>query len=48
VSDVLALKPVFFQAVPPASARYDIAPSGLIDVTHVLSLKPIFFVGCTP
>jgi hypothetical protein len=48
VSDVLALKPLFFVTVPPGSPRYDIVPSGLIDVTDVLSLKPIFFVGCTP
>jgi hypothetical protein len=48
VSDVLALKPVFFQSVPPASARYDIVPGGLIDVTDVLSMKPVFFVGCVP
>jgi len=47
ISDVLALKPVFGTAVPPTSARYDIAPSGAINITDVLALKPPFGTSCS-
>jgi hypothetical protein len=46
IQDVLALKPVFNQAVPPASPRYDIVPSKTITVQDVLALKPVFNTRC--
>ena len=39
---MLALKPVFNTAVPPTSARYDLAPNGTINIGDVLALKPVF------
>jgi hypothetical protein len=48
VGDVLALKPVFGTAVPPTSARFDIAPNGVINVGDVLTIKPFFGKMCTP
>jgi hypothetical protein len=47
-TDVLQLKPIFLQAVPPASARYDLFPNGTINTTDVLQLKPQFLFSCTP
>jgi Tol biopolymer transport system component len=47
VSDVLTLKPVFGQTVPPAAGRYDLAVSGSINVTDVLKLKPVFGKTCS-
>jgi hypothetical protein len=45
-TDVLQLKPVFMQAVPPASPRYDLFPNNVINTTDVLSLKPTFTKEC--
>src|SRR3990172_3679502 len=46
ISDVLALKPVFNSAVPPASPRYDLVDPGLVDISDVLALKPFYGVTC--
>jgi glucose/arabinose dehydrogenase len=48
IQDVLALKPVFGQSVPPASARYDILRGSGITIQDVLALKPHFGLTCTP
>jgi hypothetical protein len=46
ILDVLALKPVFNQAVPPASPRFDLTTNGSIDILDVLQLKPFFGRVC--
>ncbi len=48
IVDVLALKPVFGQAAPPALVRYDIAASGDINIVDVLVMKPFFGESCVP
>lgn len=48
ISDVLALKPVYNQSVPPAPVRYDFNQSGTITLTDVLALKPFYNQTCTP
>ncbi|MEX0682626.1 MAG: S8 family serine peptidase [Dehalococcoidia bacterium] len=48
ILDVTALKPVFGQSVPPASARYDIIPDAVVNILDVLILKPFFGKSCTP
>jgi titin len=47
VTDVLAIKPHFGLAVPPAPVRFDIKPSNSISVTDVLELKPYFGLTCS-
>jgi hypothetical protein len=48
VTDVLALKPLFGQAVSPPNNRFDIAPSGTISISDILTLKPFFGKVCVP
>jgi hypothetical protein len=42
------MKPVFGTTVPPTSPRYDIFPSGHINVQDILRLKPYFGRVCLP
>jgi hypothetical protein len=46
ISDVLALKMDFGGTVPPAAARLDITPDGMIDVSDALAVKPFFGAAC--
>lgn len=48
ISDVLAMKPIFNQSVPPVSARYDLIPNGSINISDVLAIKPFFNDSCPP
>ncbi|MEX0682950.1 MAG: thrombospondin type 3 repeat-containing protein [Dehalococcoidia bacterium] len=48
ISDVLTLKPLFGQAVPPAPRRSDLVPSRSINISDVLAIKPQFGTSCTP
>ncbi|MEX1193539.1 MAG: hypothetical protein WD904_00255 [Dehalococcoidia bacterium] len=47
ILDVTALKPVFGQSVPPASARYNIAGGVGINILDVTALKPFFGKSCS-
>lgn len=46
ISDVLALKPVFGQTVPPALPRFDLVEDNNITISDVLALKPFFGESC--
>ena len=51
ISDVAALTGVFGSAVPPAPARYNIAPEppdGFVDITDVARMVGLFGQQCTP
>jgi serine protease AprX len=51
ISDVTALTGVFGQSVPPAPARYDIAPDppdGFVDITDVSRMTGFFGQSCLP
>ena len=51
ISDVAALTGVFGSAVPPALARYNIAPEppdGFVDITDVARMVGLFGQQCTP
>ena len=51
ISDVSALTAVFGSAVPPAPARYNIAPDppdGFVDITDVSRMTALFGSSCTP
>ena len=51
ISDVSALTGVFGEAVPPAPARYNIAPDppdGFVDITDVSRMTGLFGVRCSP
>ena len=51
ISDVSALTSVFGNAVPPAPARYNIAPDppdGFVDITDVSRMVAFFGLGCSP
>ncbi|MEX1194601.1 MAG: S8 family serine peptidase [Dehalococcoidia bacterium] len=48
VQDVLAVKPYFGQAIPPAPVRYDIVLSGNINSQDALALSPFIGGPCTP
>ena len=50
ISDVSALTSVFGEAVPPAPARYNIAPDppdGFVDITDVSRMAGLFGIGCS-
>jgi hypothetical protein len=47
VTDVLALKPVFGQTVPPASPRFDLVPTASIGISDILALKTYFGTTCS-
>ena len=51
ISDVSALTGVFGSAVPPAPARYNIAPDppdGFVDITDISKMTGLFGSGCGP
>jgi len=51
IADVSALTGVFGQAVPPAPARYNIAPDtpdGFVDITDVSRMTGLFGMPCPP
>jgi hypothetical protein len=51
IADVSALTGVFGQSVPPAPARYNIAPDppdGFVDITDVSRMTGLFGVPCPP
>ena len=51
ISDVSALTGVFGSAVPPAPARYNIAPDppdGFVDITDVSRMVGFFGLACSP
>ena len=51
ISDVTALTGTFGLAVPPASARYNIAPDapdGFVDITDVSKMTAFFGLTCAP
>ena len=51
ITDIAALTSVFGSAVPPAPARYNIAPAtpdGFVDITDVSRLTGLFGQHCTP
>jgi hypothetical protein len=51
ISDVIFLTNNFDAAVPPAPARYDIAPDppdGFIDITDISRMTGLFDQSCTP
>jgi hypothetical protein len=51
ITDVASLTGVFGQSVPPAPARYDIAPDppdGFVDITDVSRLTALFGQSCGP
>ncbi len=50
ITDIDALAGVFAQAVPPAPARYDIAPDppdGVVDITDLDRLAGLFGMSCS-
>ncbi|TMB65513.1 MAG: hypothetical protein E6J43_11900 [Chloroflexi bacterium] len=51
ISDVVALVNYFWLAVPPALARYDIAPdppNGFVDITDIVRMLGFFGQQCSP
>jgi len=51
ISDISALTSVFGQGVPPAPARYNIAPDppdGFVDITDVSRMTALFGIRCSP
>jgi hypothetical protein len=52
VTDIVALSADFGLAVPPAPARYDIAPEpagdNFVDITDIAKMASFFGMGCTP
>jgi hypothetical protein len=52
ISDMSILTGSFGQAVPPAPARYDIAPEpagdNFVDITDMRTMAGFFGMGCTP
>ena len=51
ISDIVFLTANFGAAVPPAPARYNIAPSppdGFIDITDITKMTGLFAQTCAP
>jgi hypothetical protein len=49
IADVLALKPVFGDSIPPdPSQRFDLVADGEINIADVLAIRPFFGHSCTP
>src|SRR5207244_6637061 len=51
ISDIVFLTGNFGAAVPPAPARYNIAPdppAGFVDITDVSRMVGFFGLGCSP
>src|SRR5436190_139930 len=49
ISDISTLTGVFGEPVPPAPARYNIAPDppdGFVDITDVARMAGLFGIGC--
>ena len=50
ITDIVVVAGSFGQAVPPAPARYDIAPDppdGFVDITDIVRLAGLFGQICT-
>ncbi len=51
ITDIVPVASWFGSAVPPAPARYDIAPDppdGFVDITDIVRLAGLFGQSCTP